>query len=270
MIFATECHTINQSWVEEFPSYCSSGLLIHFIDQHNKNKSGYLTKYDGIVTDVSTFDNDCGTDSTFSLPQSMALVVRTKHGINRKEYTGPFKALESDSEKISIFFMKYKIFISNVYVFFARDVIMVFSIFVFFFLNFDKKKCIIAINFFIKKFIKKNENDQDEESTYSDYVTTVDLENRLAKSREGLVDYVDMRIFEVREIHKITNKVEQNPSLFHTLNENMNFIKELDRESIKYSDLQKILKVKQQKASGTTTELRDRLYKAIREEMKLN
>ena len=102
-MFATECHTINQSWVEEFPSYCSSGLLINFIDHHNNNITGYLTKYDGIVTDVSSFDN-CGTDSTFSLPHSMALLVRSKHGIKRKEYSGPFKALESDKDKISILF----------------------------------------------------------------------------------------------------------------------------------------------------------------------
>ncbi len=109
--------------------------------------------------------------------------------------------------------------------------------------------------------MKKIESDQDEESAYLEYVTIADLENRLTKTK----DYIDLRVFEVRETLK-KNKIESTIK-FHSVNENMNFIKALDNDSMTYTDMQKTLKSKRQKASGTKAELKERLYHAISEDL---
>ncbi len=264
MIFATECENINQSWIEEFPEYCSASLLIYFVDKFNVNKTGFLTKYDGLISDYSSID-DCQGNSTFSLPQSMSILVRSKNRVSKKEYKGAYKALEMHSKEINIFLSRYQSFFSDVYIFFARDVFMLCLFLVIFFFNFDKKKFIVLINFVISKIMKKIESDQDEESAYLEYVTIADLENRLTKTKEGLVDYIDLRVFEVRETLK-KNKIESTIK-FHSVNENMNFIKALDNDSMTYTDMQKTLKSKRQKASGTKAELKERLYHAISEDL---
>ncbi len=175
--------------------------MIHFIDQFNFNKTGFLTKYDGIISDFSTID-DCSGTSSFSLPASMAQLVRNKQHISRKEFSGPFKSFNND--KIT-FTEAYKHFATSVYVLFIRDMIILLSAFLCFGLNFDKKKCLLIISFILSRFgkmkfgIENQDNIQDEESIYSsqhdDYATT----QTLKKAREELVSYIDVCVMEVNE-----------------------------------------------------------------------
>ena len=126
----------------------------------------------------------------------------------------------------------------------------------------------MVVNFFISKFIKKiDKNDQDEES-YVEYVTSADLDNRIATSKEGLKNYIDQRVFELRETIKKNTIVDKVSTTFHSMSENMNMVKQLDDKSMKYVDIQKNLMAKQKKANGTLNELRERLYQAISEELK--
>ena len=224
-IHHTECQNIKKSWVEEDLETCTAGILIKFKDNNDQKKTGFLTKYFGIISDKSTVE-PCEKTATFTLPYST--LKRSLNTVTRLLSDATSIPFELPNES---FLNDYKAITSgNIYIIFFKDCVLVFLFIMLLLLLLNSKNFIYLVNLIFNKIVSKKVEDTqiEEESNISAEETSIDMLNKKLNDMESQIQCLSGQM----NIGLISNEV------------NKIYLELLDSDSLKVEGIKHILSKK--------------------------
>ncbi len=228
-IFKTACQKIEKSWVNDTQPLCNTGLAIKFLDNSNTERSGFLTKYFGIISDNAPMES-CLRESQFTLPTST--LVRKKNKVVKipNELNPSVYFLSSNKYN---FFGSYNELYKNGSLMFFRDLFTFLILIIIFFFLFGKKRCVFFLKNLFNKIFKQR-IDFDSESEYQ-------IENYGEKFNDIDIKMIELKL-ELERVQLTLNEKKNEQKINKEIN-NV-YLDLLDSDSLKIRDLENILQKK--------------------------